>query len=226
MSAPLYPVLLKLDGRTVAVIGGGQVAARKVSGLLACGARVAVIAPRAVPEIAERAEQGEIDWIVRPVEPGDLDRVDLVVAATGDVDVNRRVVEAAHDRKLLVNAVDDPDRCDFYLPAVIRRGDLVVSVSTSGASPALAREMARELGDGLHPSLGELTQLLAEARADVQRRFPDDPARRTRVSEALIRTSARALLETGDVAGARRILMEIAADGATGPRRTGGGGGQ
>lgn len=226
VSTPLYPVLLKLDGRPVAVIGGGRVAARKVAGLLASGARVTVIAPRAVAEVAERAEQGEIDWVVRAVRPEDLDRVELVVAATGDVEVNRQVVAAAHERRLLVNAVDDPERCDFYLPAVIRRGDLVVSVSTSGSSPALARELARELGEGLHPTLDELTQMLAEARAEIQRRFPDDPGLRTRLSEALVRSPARRLLGDGDVDGARRVLMDIAGGpetGTAGGPATGGG---
>ncbi len=211
VSDDLYPVLLKLSGRPVVVVGGGQVAARKVAGLLACGAQVTVVAPRAAAAVAERAEQGEIAWVVREFEPGDLDRATLVVAATGDVAANRQVVAAAHARRLLVNAVDDPERCDFYLPAVVRRGHLSVSVSTAGASPALARDLARELGENLPASLGELTRLLAEARAEIQRRHPDDEALRMRLGEALVRSEARQRIDDGDVAGARALLMAIAA---------------
>ncbi|MDP7114995.1 MAG: bifunctional precorrin-2 dehydrogenase/sirohydrochlorin ferrochelatase, partial [Myxococcota bacterium] len=182
MSDSLYPISLKLEGRAVAVVGGGRVGAQKLASLLSCGARVTVIAPRVVAEVAERAEQGEIDWIVRPFEPEDLDHVMLAVAATGDVDVNREVVAAAHERRLLVNAVDDPERCDFYLPAVVRRGPLTVSVSTAGASPALARDLAREIGGRLPAALADLTRLFADARAEIQRRHPDEPAERRRLA--------------------------------------------
>ncbi len=210
MSEALFPILLKLRDRDVAVVGGGGVAARKVEALLACDARVTVIAPRAVPAVEERAARGEIRWIARAVEPADLDSMELVVAATGDPEINRRVRVAAHERRLMVNAVDDPDRCDFYLPSVVRRGDLVVAISTSGASPAFARDLAQELGRGLEPSLGALMDLMAEARAEIQRRFADDPARRLRLSEALVRSDARARAAAGDLTGARRVLMEIA----------------
>ena len=216
VSDPLYPVLLKLEGRPVAVVGGGRLGAQKVAGLLSCGARVTVIAPRAAEEIAERAEQGEIDWIVRPFEPEDLDRVMLVVAATSDVDVNREGVAAAHERRMLVNAVDDPDRCDFYLPAVVRRGALSVSVSTAGAAPALARELAREIGGRLPAALADLTRLLADARAEIQRRHADDPAQRRRLAEALVSSDARQRVENGDLDGALDVLRAIVEGGGGG----------
>ena len=225
LSDSLYPVLLKLAGRTVVVVGGGQVAARKVEGLLASGARVVVVAPRAGETITELAEQGDVGWIVRGFRAADLDEAQLVVAATGDPDLNAVIADAARERNLLVNAVDDPERCDFFLPAVVRRGELVVSVSTSGASPALARELARELGRSLPGSLADYVGLLADARGAILRRYPTEPGRRRRLCEALITSAAREACEAGELEFARAMLGQIVKDedpphgGSTGGRR-------
>jgi len=208
----LYPLSLKLSGRLVAMIGAGGVALRKVEALLECGARIRIIAPEATEELQRLASDGAISWVARAFEPGDLDGCALVVAATGDEGVNRRVVEEAHRRGLWVNVVDVPELCDFYVPSVLRRGPLVVAISSGGASPAFSARLRRELGSQLHPSLGRYVELLAEARAEVRRRLPDDVQRRMSLNGALVDCGARELAERGDIEGARSVLWQVIDD--------------
>lgn len=216
MHDDLFPAALKLTDRPVLVVGAGAVAERKVRDLIACGARVTLVAPHACAPLEAMAAQGHISWHQRPFRPADVDGATIVVAAAGSRDVNQHVVDAAHDANLLVNAVDDPDRCDFYLPAVVRRGALCVTVSTSGASPAFARQLAEELDDWLEQSLGTYVELLAEARAQILRDHPDDPGLRFRLASALPRTDARERVKRGDVDGARRVLRAYVAGGKQG----------
>ncbi len=209
MPDPLYPIALKLSGRPVCVIGAGAVAARKVRDLLACGAAVTVVAPEAVDEIRALAGEGRLRWEPRSFEPGDLDRAALVMAATDDRAVNVAAANAAHARGLLINVADVPDLCDFYLPAVERRGPVVVAVSSGGASPALAGQLVRELGRTLPDSLARHAELLAEARARLRERYPDDPARRHERGRALARAGTRQLVEQGRDDEARQRLQRI-----------------
>jgi siroheme synthase-like protein len=131
----LYPVMLELRDRPVLVVGGGPVAARKIEGLVAAGAVVTVIAPRFVDDVLE---SGAATIVKRPYEPADVAGQVLVFTATDDPVVNAQVSRDATAAGIFVNSADDPDNCTAVLPAVLRRGPVVVSVSTSGSSPALA----------------------------------------------------------------------------------------
>src|SRR5581483_10147284 len=146
-----YPVLLDLAGRPCVVVGGGAVAEGKVPPLVAAGARVTVIAPALTPALAAQQRAGRFTHLARAYRPGDLAGAFLVIGATGDPEVNRAVHAEATERGALINVVDDPPHCGFILPSVLRRGDLVVAVSTSGSAPALAvrlrERLERELGD-------------------------------------------------------------------------------
>ena len=126
VSSHPYPVNLDLSGRSVLVVGAGAVAARKVQGLIAAGARVTVVAPEAVSELAEASANGAIRWQQRTYRRGEVASYRLAVAATGDPDVNGQVHWDAEAAGVWLNAADDPDRCSFTLPAVVRRGDLQV----------------------------------------------------------------------------------------------------
>lgn len=209
MPDPLYPIALKLAGRPVCVVGGGAVAARKVRELRACGAVINVVAPEAGDEIAHLARDGGLRWLRAPFEPPALDGATLVFAATDDRMVNLAVVRAAHERGLLINVADVPDLCDFYLPAVERRGPVVVAVSSGGASPALAGQLVREIGRTLPESLGRHAELLAAARARLKQRYPDDAERRHALGQALARAGTRALVEQGREDEARKRLERI-----------------
>jgi len=191
------------------MVGAGKVALRKVETLLECGACIRVIAPEATSELQQLARAGTVSWLARPFEPGDLDGCALVFAATQNEEVNREVVREAHRRGLLINVVDVPDLCDFYVPSVLRRGPLAVTVSSTGCSPAFSRRLSRKLGEQLHPSLGRYLELLAEARAEVRRRLPDDTERRMALNSALVACGARQLVEQGDIDGARSALWQM-----------------
>lgn len=163
-----YPVALDLRDRLCLVVGGGPVAEAKVEGLLAAGARVTVVSPELTGPLASWAVEGRI--IHRPHEyrAGDLDGQQLVFSATDRREVTEAMAAEARRRGLWVNAADDPAYCDFLLPSVLRRGRLVVAVSTGGASPALAAHVRRDLEAYFTPEYGELVELAAEVRAELK----------------------------------------------------------
>lgn len=143
-----YPVALELTGRRCVVVGHGPLAEEKVRGLLEAGASVAVIAPSAYRR-------------------GDLAGAFLVIAATGDRALNRAVFAEAEAARVLCNAVDDIEHCHFAAPSVLRRGDLMVAISTGGRSPALAKWLRARLQQGLGPELGVLVDVLGELRTEL-----------------------------------------------------------
>lgn len=140
-----FPMLVSLTQRKCLVVGAGRIAAAKIEGLLACGASVTVVSPRAVPEIRRRAIAGTLLWRGRPFRSRDLDGAFLAVAATNSKKTNAAVFRACVERSVLCNSVDDPEHCDFIYPAVVRRGPLQIAISTGGRSPALAARLRMEL---------------------------------------------------------------------------------
>jgi precorrin-2 dehydrogenase / sirohydrochlorin ferrochelatase len=209
MASDLYPITVKVADRPVLVVGGGTIAAFKIAGLLRCGARITVVSPEANDEVRELARRGAIRWLQRGFEPADVEGSLLVVSAVDDRTVTDAVVSAAHDHNLLVNAVDDPQRCDYYLPAVVRRGPLSLAVSTAGASPGFAGVLARELDESLPDHLETWLELLSEARATLLERYPDEPGVRHRLAKALASSDAREHVTAGDLGVARDRLKAI-----------------
>jgi precorrin-2 dehydrogenase len=165
MTSFAYPVYLDLSGAPVLVVGAGPVAARKVEGLAAAGARVRVVAPEVSPAL-DRAHVAELRE--RRFEPADLDGVRLVVTATGDRDLDALVAAAATAAGLWVNAADQPADCTFILPAIARNGPLAVAVTTGGASPALARRLRDHAATLLTDDVVALAATLAAERAAVR----------------------------------------------------------
>jgi precorrin-2 dehydrogenase/sirohydrochlorin ferrochelatase len=141
----LFPMFLKLEGRSCLVVGAGTIGKSKIRSLLVAGASVRVVAPRATAAIIEWARAGLITWEARDFNAADLDGMFLVVAATSSSDVNEAAFREAQRRGVLCNVADDPAHCDFYYPAVVRRGQLQLAISTGGRSPALAQRLRREL---------------------------------------------------------------------------------
>ena len=167
MPASLFPLFLKLEDRPCLVVGAGTIAASKISSLLEAGARVTVVAPGASDELQKLAAEGKCRWLAREFEVGDLVGVFLVIAATSDSAVNRAVFLEAQRLGILCNAVDDPPNCDFYFPAVVRRGDLQIAISTSGQSPALAQRLRRELEEAFDESAGDWVRFVGELRREI-----------------------------------------------------------
>ncbi len=168
-----YPVcLVSLDRCRSIVIGGGEVATRKIKALLEAGAQVTVISPEFESDIFQISKDTALTMIQRPYQEGDLKGAFLVISATDSPEINRAVWEEASQLGCLVNVVDDPQHSNFIVPAVVRRGEVIVAISTGGASPALARRLRERLESWLQPAYGELAVLLAELRPELMRRFP------------------------------------------------------
>lgn len=159
-----FPMFLKLEGRACLVVGAGTIGEPKIESLLTAGASVRVIAPRVTAAVAEWARASAIVWEAREFNEADLDGVFLVIAATSSRDVNGAIFREAHQRNILCNVVDDPEFCDFYYPAVVRRGDLQLAISTNGRSPALAQRIRRELEVQFGPEYGAWLEELGNIR--------------------------------------------------------------
>ena len=166
-----YPIFLNLVEKPVIVIGGGNVACEKIAGLRRAGARVTVVSPELAPELQDLKDTGELTHVPRAWQPSDLDADwAVVMVATDDGAVNREVTAASRARRIWVNAADDPENCDFILPAVVRKGKITVAASTAGTSPALARRLREELEAYLTDDMPALADLLAEVRMELRRR--------------------------------------------------------
>jgi precorrin-2 dehydrogenase / sirohydrochlorin ferrochelatase len=158
-------MVLKLAGQPCLVVGAGDIAEGKISGLLDAAAKVRVVAPEATQQVQSWAAAGQIEWLARPCEPSDLDGMFLVVAATSDAELQQNISAEARRRGVLCNVVDVPELCDFYYPAVAQRGALQIAVSTSGQSPALAQRLRKELEEQFGPEYEAWLQQLGEERA-------------------------------------------------------------
>lgn len=162
--AEMYPIFLKLEGRPALVVGAGKVALRKVQALLDAGAVTRVIAPDVCVELKQLADARKLTLQARAWQPADCAGALLVVAATGDAGINAQIREAAHLAGALVNAVDDPANCDFYVPAVARRGDLRIAVSTQGAAPLIASRVREHLEKTLPAELADVIDAVSIER--------------------------------------------------------------
>ena len=153
-----YPICLDITGRHCIVIGGGKVAARKAQGLLDHQARVTMISPELGEESSAMHAENQLTWLDRPYQEGDLTGAFLVIAATDDPEVQERIHAEAENNNILLNVADVPKWCNFILPATVRRGDLSVSISTGGKSPALAKRMRQ----GMENQFGSEYEVLLE----------------------------------------------------------------
>lgn len=162
-----YPINLDIRGRSCLVVGGGAVGTRKVGALLDCGAAVTVVSPAAADALGELAAGGRIELKLRDYVPADLEGVFLVIGATDDESLNFRLSRDAGQRGILCNIADRPEACNFILPAIVQRGDLVLTVSTSGRSPALAKKLRKDL----ERQFGEEYAVLLKLMGAVRRRL-------------------------------------------------------
>ncbi len=167
-----YPVVVRLAGRPVLVVGGGAIALRKVQGLVASGATITVVAPAFVDgfQCFDHAGSTMVTLVRRCYQAGDIDGMWLVVAATNDPDVQQQIFDDGEWAGVFVNAVDDPDRCSFILPAVERRGPVIVAVSTQGRSPSLAGHLRDLLAAAIPADIEVLAADLAGRRSQIQAR--------------------------------------------------------
>jgi precorrin-2 dehydrogenase/sirohydrochlorin ferrochelatase len=161
-----YPVLIKLEGKKAVVVGGGVIAQRKVDTLLSCDAEVYVVARELTSLLSRYLEEGRIGFLGHEFRDDLLDGAFMVIAATDDPLLNRKVSEEAWKRGLLVNVIDQPADCNFIVPSILKRGDLLVAVSTSGKSPAFAKKVREELEDQFGDEYGAFLLLMGRVREE------------------------------------------------------------
>ncbi len=179
----LFPISVCLVGRKVLVVGAGNIGAAKAEGMLRAGAEVHVVASRGGEWVQQQAAQGKLCWMARDFAAEDLDDMFLVVAATNSATVNQQVFRAAREHGVLCNVVDDPDHCDFFYPAVVRRGPLQIAVSTSGLSPALAHRLRVELEQQFGPEYEEWVNEVGRRRREILARDLPETDRRALLDE-------------------------------------------
>lgn len=206
-----YPVCLDVCGKRCLVVGGGEVAARKLSALVEAGADVLLVSPDVCDSIVRRKE---ITVIRRPWEEHDLDGAFLVVVATNDRALNSAVVAVARRKRVLCNVVDDAGSSDFIVPASVRRGALIVSISTSGNLPALARAIREEIERAYGEEYADYLDLIAHMRQDIINSVPDEHVRRELFGRLADRRFIAMLREKGKEA-TRRELEKLVREAAS-----------
>ena len=203
-----FPAFIDLRGKLCLVVGGGEVAARKVRSLLAAGACVRVIAPEVCDEISALLRSAGVTHDCREYAEGDLAGSVLVFAATDDADVNAAVYREATRRGILVNVVDEPAHCTFIVPSQVVRDAVCIAISTQGQSPALARHLRERIERAVPPAYGELARLLGRLRDEVKESVPSGEERAIRW-EAVLESDVLSLIERGQTREAEELAREI-----------------
>jgi siroheme synthase-like protein len=203
-----FPVHLDLRERHVVVVGAGAVAAGKISQLLDAEALVTVVAPEVIDDVRALRRDSKIELHERAFEPADLEGATLVIGATDERGVNQRIAEAAREKGVMCNIVDDPELCDFITPALVIRGDLQIGISTSGGSPTLAQRVKREIDSLIGEEYGQLLELAAEMRREARSVIPDFEERRD-VLRAFVESQALDLVREGRLEDARALARSF-----------------
>jgi precorrin-2 dehydrogenase/sirohydrochlorin ferrochelatase len=203
-----YPVSLELRGRRAVVIGKEAVRQGKAEGLIGAGAEVTVIAPGPGEAIARLERGGRARVIKRGFRPGDLSGAFVCVASSDDPQEREAIYAEGQASGCLVNVMDDPEHCDWAAPAIVRRGDLVIAISTGGRSPALAARLRRELSEQYGPEWEPALDVLEHARAETLPALPDLAERSRRWNEALDLDELLRLVREDRASEAERRLVE------------------
>jgi precorrin-2 dehydrogenase / sirohydrochlorin ferrochelatase len=201
-----YPIFLQVSGKRCVVVGGGQVAARKVISLLENQAQVEVISPEICPELNRLGQEGKVQLTPRPYQQGDLAGALVVIAATDDQEVNTRISKEAQELGVLVNVVDDAKKSNFIVPACLHRGDLNIAISTSGRSPALARRLRRKLEEEIGEEYTFLALIVSEVREELKRR--GIKVSRNAWQKALDLDKLIELIKRGEIGAATRTVLD------------------
>lgn len=185
--AEMFPIFLKLNGRKALVVGGGKMAAVRAKQLISAGARVTAVSSKAGSEIERLAKAKSLVLVRRGFRRTDLSRrYFIVIAATDDPKTQQAVFEAAERLGILCNVVDKPESCNFYMPAIVQRGDLKIAISTSGRSPALAGKLRQYLEEAVPENAAELTQIVGRLRLKLRLEIPGDLAAQKKLVDEFV----------------------------------------
>lgn len=206
--AKYYPLALDLATKEVLVVGGGSVAERKAQSLLESKAEVTVVSPKLTSRLQEQADKGLISYKKRNYRTTDIEGKFLVIGATDNFEVNRKIAEDGLERNLLINIVDQPEISNFNVPAVIRQGSLCLSISTAGKSPALSGRIRRELEEKFGPEYGEFLELMGNLRAEIISKV-DDINERRRIFKELAYSKVIDYIRVEDYQRVEELLNNI-----------------
>ncbi len=203
-----FPVYLNLKAKRVVVVGGGEVAERKVLSLLGTGALIVVISPRFTAKLEALAAENRIQAHRRNYVHGDCAGAVLVFSAVDDPEAGRSVWKEASEANIFINTADQPSLCAFIMPAVVQRGNIGIAISTGGSSPALAARLGRKISRLIGPEYAILADLMARARSSVRARIQNEEERKA-VQYRILDSNVLQLLRRHDLAGAEHRLQEI-----------------
>jgi precorrin-2 dehydrogenase/sirohydrochlorin ferrochelatase len=207
-----YPIHLDIKNRNCLVVGGGAVGTRKVDTLLECGARVTVVSPKPTQQLTKLASEGAITLTRRAYRSADLDGTFLVIGATDDESLNQQISNDAALSNTLCNIADRPEVCNFILPAIIRRGDLVISISTSGKSPALAKQLRQKLESQFGNEYAEFLLLMGAIRKKLLNQAHEPQVHKALFNQ-LIGSDLIQLLQEGKTEEINSLLYKILGEG-------------
>jgi precorrin-2 dehydrogenase/sirohydrochlorin ferrochelatase len=193
-SEKLFPMFLKLSSHPCLVVGAGTIAEAKIASILEAGAKIRVVAPEATAQVRSWAQSKAIEWHQRPFQPGDLEGIFMVVAATSSTELHERIFALATELGILCNIVDVPALCDFYYPSVVQRGALQIAISTAGLSPALAQRLRKQLETEFGPEYEEWLAQLGEAREKLHSTDMDPDKRKRLLHEIASEDAFQAFL--------------------------------
>ncbi|MED3660818.1 bifunctional precorrin-2 dehydrogenase/sirohydrochlorin ferrochelatase [Ureibacillus sp. FSL K6-8385] len=205
-----YPMMLNIEGKNVAFIGGGRVAYQKLKGLENTKANITIISPSIIPEIEEWMKRHRAKWIQKEFEPSDIEQAHIIFAATSHAEVNREVKLHKKEHQLLLLS-DNPKESDFLTPAVVRRGKLALAISTNGASPALAKKIKRDLEQQFAENFGDYVQFLEEARKMVINKI-DDAEKKKGILVRLLDPIFCELTINGNIEKRDQLFMKLFAE--------------
>ncbi|MDK2986028.1 MAG: precorrin-2 dehydrogenase [Clostridia bacterium] len=194
--AALFPIYLSLKNKDCLVVGGGKVAQRKVQSLIAAEASVRVISPKITSDLLKLVHEGKIFWKQKKFHAEDLENPFIVISATDDENVNKEVATLCMEKNIPVNVVDDPPKCTFHIPAVVRRGDFALAISTAGKSPMLAGKLRRQLEFQFGEEYEIYVQLLGEMRERILKEIPEENKRR-KIFKRLVDSDLLDLIKEG-----------------------------
>ena len=207
-----YPVHLDINNRNALVVGGGGVGTRKVRTLLACGARVTVVSLEASRQLRDLAASGQIVLKERSYQSDDLSGMFLVIGATNDEQLNRQISNDADRLNTLCNIADRPEVCNFILPSIVHRDDLVITISTSGKSPALAKKLRKALENQFGEEYGTLLQLMGAIRKKLLRQAHEPEAHKP-LFEQLLNSDLIGMIRKAEFDKIDSLLLEVLGEG-------------
>jgi precorrin-2 dehydrogenase/sirohydrochlorin ferrochelatase len=207
-----YPINLDIQNRKCLVVGGGSVGSRKVRTLLKCGAKVTVVSPAIAKGLQDLQKTAALTLKERPYQSADLEGMFLVVGATDDEPLNRQISSDAERRNTLCNIADRPEVCNFILPSIVQRDDLVITISTSGRSPALAKKLRKVLESQFGEEYGDFLRLMGAIRKKLLSQAHEPEAHKP-LFEQLINSDLIAMIQEDKIKDIDALLFKILGDG-------------